>query len=151
MMNYANGYNAWLSTQAPYNNLNNAYMQSVPNTQNAQITPQQQNNTIKVYFVTNKQEANSIIPDPNGTPLFFFNKGSNEIYIKQVNNETGLATFKEYKEVQPTDKPTDEKKDKESVNLYKKDFDALNDKIDDLKSIVENLTVIEVKGNKNAK
>ena len=147
MQNY-NGYGAWLSTQAPFNQGNN-YLQ------NAQNYQTQQNNFVKVYFVTNKQEANSIIPDPNGTPLFFFNKGSNEIYLKQVDTQTGLAIFKEYAEIKPVEKPIKEENLKKDINIYKEDFNALNDKLDTLQetfdSYIRQNSNKEIKGGKNVK
>lgn len=35
--------------------------------------------------VTNEQEANATQVDLSGNPIFFYNKGMNEIYIKQFN------------------------------------------------------------------
>lgn len=101
-------------------------------------TQQTQTQTIKTIPVTNKNEANSIIPDPTGIPILFLNKGANEIYLKQVDQNTGLGIFKEYALKPVEEQQTQKYKD------YDKDFKALSAKLDEIKTVLE-------KGNKNAK
>ena len=62
------------------------------------VPPQQPQIQFKTIPVTNKNEADAFIPDVSGSPLFFFNRGTNEIYMKQLNLQTGLAVFKEFAE-----------------------------------------------------
>lgn len=119
MMNYNNGFN-------PYQSL----------MQQPQQPLQTQGNFYKAIPVTNKSEANSIIPNPTGEPILFINKASNEIYLKQVDINTGVGIFQEY-----ILKPVEEEKPKKSDD---KEYKALSAKLDEIKTILE-------KGVKNAK
>lgn len=92
------------------------------------VPPQQPQIQFKIIPVTNKNEADAFIPDVSGSPLFFFNRGTNEIYMKQLDLQTGLAVFKEFteKSVATPVKPV--------ITI-----EMLNDKIDALKDIVDQL------------
>ena len=116
------------------------------------MTAQQRVMQMESYYktipVTNKEEANATQVDINGFPTFFFNQATNEIYMKKINLQTGLADFYVFKRAEQI-------LPKENTS-YEKDFKALNDKIDNLKSVVESLIIpktenIEPKGVKNAK
>ena len=98
------------------------YNNPVPTVQQPQVQ-------FKTIPVTNRNEADAFIPDVNGSPLFFFNRGSNEIYLKQLDLQTGLAIFKEYVEKQPAVNPTS------TITV-----ETLNEKIDALKDIINQLT-----------
>lgn len=133
MMNY--GYNPYLNMQ-----------QFQQPQQQVQQQPQQV--TYKAIPVTTKNEASSIIPDPSGTPILFINKGADEIYLKQVDTQTGLGVFKEY-----SLKPAQEEKPVETKS-YEKDFKKLNEKLDAMSDIgykLDNLKSTIEKGFKNAK
>lgn len=106
---------------------------------NPMITPQQRLSQLeqqypqfgqqvgfKVLPVTNIEEANASQIDLNGNPVFFYNKGKNEVYIKQFNVQTGLADFYTFTRVENATKT--ESKD---------EFKLINDKLDKLYSILE--------------
>lgn len=49
--------------------------------------------------VSNIQEATSYRVNIDGTPTYFHNMGTGEIYIKKTNRQTGTADFEIYKKV----------------------------------------------------
>jgi len=114
MMNYSNG---------GYN-----YNPYYPQPQ--QMTPQVNSiQTYKIIPISNKNDTNAAIADFNGTPIYFHNQSNNEIYIKQFDVKTGVTTLQEFKRVES---PLSDDKDTNNVNIYKNDFQSLNDKIDSL-------------------
>lgn len=120
---------------------------------NAQQRLMQMEGALKTYVVTNIEEANATQVDINGTPTFFFNSATNEIYMKKVNLQTGRADFCIFQRVE---KPLIKENVPMGINNHEKDFQALNDKLDGLKSVLEKLVVpkvetVEPKGVKNAK
>lgn len=123
MMNYNGGYN-------PYQTLMQQAQQPL------QQPLQTQGNYYKAIPVTNKSEANSVIPSPTGEPILFINKASNEVYLKQIDTNTGIGIFQEY-----ILKPIEEEKPKKTDD---KEYKALSAKLDEIKTILE-------KGVKNAK
>ena len=99
------------------------------------VTPQPpQPQGFKVILVTNIEEANASQVDLQGNPVFFYNKGRNEIYLKQFNINTGLADFYVFAKAEQALKDV---KPVPSTNTYEKDFKALNDKIDGLYAILK--------------
>ena len=83
----------------------------------------------KVVPVANIEEANASQVDLNGNPVFFYNKGKNEIYVKQFNLQTGLADFYTFSKVEAT---------AEAPQIVTKDdVKLINEKIDGLYSILE--------------
>ena len=115
MHNY-NGFN--------YGNYNNPYAPhpNIPQTQ-------QTSANFKLIPVSNKNEVNSFITDFNGTPVYFHNQATNEIYIKQFDMKTGLAKIQEFKHVE-NDLSMGESEN--NINTYEKDFKAINDRLDGL-------------------
>lgn len=107
--------------------------QQYPQLAQPQPQPQQSNNFLMAIPVTNIDEANAFRVDPQGTPTLFYNAGKNEVYLKRTNTQTGLADFLIFGKV---DKPTVEEKQVQSINPHKKEFEALNDKIDGLYSLL---------------
>ena len=89
-------------------------------------TPQPQMQ-YRIVPVTSRNEAEAITPDINGAPTFFFNRGSNEVYLKQMDMQTGLSIFKEFIE-----KPIAEAEAKPLISI-----DTLNAKLDEIKSLME--------------
>ena len=83
--------------------------------------------------VTNVDEANAFRVDPQGTPTLFYNAGKNEVYLKRTNTQTGLADFLTFSKVE---KSPVEEKPVLNTNIYKKDLDIINDKIDGLYSLL---------------
>lgn len=81
--------------------------------QNQQITTQQQalQPASRIIQVASKEEATGTPVDLiNGTPTFFYNKGKNEIYIKQCDISTGTPIFKTFGEIKETEEPQKEEK-----------------------------------------
>lgn len=105
------------------------------------IQPQTQPQ-IKAISVTNKSEANSVIPDTTGIPTLFWNKGADEIYLKQFDITTGLGIFKEYVLKQP--EQTEQHEEVTPQKNYDEDFKILGNKLDEIKAVIE-------KEKKNAK
>lgn len=83
----------------------------------------------KVVPVANIEEANASQVDLNGNPVFFYNKGKNEIYVKQFNLQTGLADFYTFSKVEATEEVPQ--------IVTKEDVKLINEKIDGLYSILE--------------
>lgn len=100
--------------------------------------PMQQMQGYRVIPVSNEQEATATQVDMYGNPVFFYNKGANEIYIKQFNSVTGLADFQRF---QLATMPQNEIKEEKSVIDYTERLNAIESKLDSLLS----------KGGKNAK
>lgn len=98
---------------------------------------------LRVVLVNNIDEANRIPADINGNPQFFYNKNTNEIYVKQFFMSTGITTFDKY--AKAGDDLSGEK-DEKGVKLYEEDFKALNDRIDGLYKMFEKKDAV-----KNAK
>lgn len=106
-------------------------------------------NNLKIIPVTNRQEANSTQVDYSGVPTFFYNQTTGEIYKKQFDIQTGLATFQEYVK---SDKPILNESEPISSNSYKEDINAILSRIDGLEETLKKLIKIEEpKGVKNAK
>lgn len=145
MFNANYGYNL---PQQRLMNYEQQYLQS-------QIPMQQA--AFKMIPVTNEQEANATPVDiMNGTPTFFYNQGTNEIYMKKSlpNGTASFIKFAKRDDVIPNGNPTDNK------NIYEQNFKSLNDKIDGLYSLLATVQeksdqvsdqVINSRGGKNVK
>lgn len=115
----------------PYNLYQNMQPSYYSNALQHQQTAAQNINT--VIPVSNKEEAVATPVDlVNGTPTFFYNKGKNEIYIKQFDVQSGSATIKTYIQIEYDSKPDNENKNNFDINTYKKDMDYLKAAIDGL-------------------
>lgn len=73
--------------------------------------------------VTDIAEANAYRVDLNGTPTFFYNQSTKEIYLKRTNTQTGTADFEIFK-IQETTPQLDK-------------FQILTDKIEGLYALLE--------------
>ena len=140
MMNFSSpfGYNPMLTAQQRL-----AQMEQ-------QFIPQQQSQiNFKAIPVTNREEANATPVDINGTPTFFYNQAKSEVYIKRVNLNTGLAEFLIFGRLE---EPLSEVNVPVNSFSYEKDFQALNEKLDTLHSILTQNAKKEIKIEaKNAK
>jgi hypothetical protein len=103
-------------------------------------------NNLKIIPVTNRQEATSMQVDYSGVPTFFYNQSTGEIYKKQFDVSTGLATFHEFVK---SDKPYLEENEPLNSNSYKEELNAIYGKIDGLEETIRKM--FEPKGVKNAK
>lgn len=125
----------------PYYNQNYPYYQSstftnAMNQNYNQPMQQVQQQGYKMYPVSNIQEAKGAPIDLiNGTPSFFLNLSTGEIYFKQFNSANGTNIFKTYAEIQPTEeKPQAINYDKQ-LNYLCNGIDSLHKMIADLKTI----------------
>lgn len=109
---------------------NNMYRMpySIPNYYTQPVTPQPQVQ-YKMTQVTSRNEADATIPDVSGAPTFFFNRGTNEVYLKQMDLQTGMAMFKEYIEKPVKQAPVETKP--------VVDITILNEKLDAIKALLE--------------
>lgn len=109
---------------------NNMYRMpySMPNYYTQPVTPQPQVQ-YKMTQVTSRNEADATIPDVSGAPTFFFNRGTNEVYLKQMDLQTGMAMFKEYIEKPVEQTPVETKP--------VVDITTLNEKLDAIKALLE--------------
>lgn len=114
MMNYNYGYafNPMINAQQRLNQIESQFVQ-------------QQTQTFNIIPVTSVEEANAYRVDLYGTPTFFYNAGSNEVYLKRT-NQTGLADFIVFKRVEV------------EVETEKEDnFKIINEKLDNLQNLLE--------------
>ena len=114
MMNYNYGYafNPMINAQQRLNQLESQFVQ-------------QQTQSFNIIPVTSVEEANAYRVDLYGTPTFFYNAGSNEVYLKRT-NQTGLADFIVFKRVEV------------EVEVEKEDnFKIINEKLDNLQNLLE--------------
>ena len=97
----------------------------------------------KTLPVMSESEINNITVDFNGSPTYFHNQATNEIYIKQFDIRTGITNMQKYVKAEALN----EIKQSEEVN--KKDFEALNSRLDNLEDILTELK--DLRSNKSAK
>lgn len=87
----------------------------------------QQPTGFNTNFVSDIAEAIATKPDVTGKPLFFYNKASEEIYIKQYDS-TGAAPVKTYKLAIETQE--------NKPNQLEEGFKSLDSKLDDIKKLL---------------
>lgn len=121
--NYGFGYNPMMTPQQRVSQFEQQYPQLA-----------QQTNFVTIP-VSNVDEANAFRVDLNGTPTFFYNAGKNEVYLKRTNTRTGFADFITFGKLEQS---RSDVKPKTDINTYEKDFKALNDKLDNLYSLLAN-------------
>ena len=106
----------------------------------------------KALPVTSEAEMNTYTVDFNGMPTYFHNQATNEIYVKQFDIKTGLTTTQKYIKFEADSKPVTESKEENNIDLYKKDFEALNGRLDGLEKLIRNNHANnDIKGAKNVK
>lgn len=110
--NYGYGFNPMINAQQRLNQLESQFVQ-------------QQTQSFSTIPVTSIEEANAYRVDLYGTPTFFYNAGSNEVYLKRT-NQTGLADFIVFKRTE------------NEVEVEKEDnFKIINEKLDNLQNLLE--------------
>lgn len=100
------------------------------------LQPYRQNG-YRLIPVANEFEMNNITVDFNGTPTYFHNQNSNEIYVKQFDIKTGLTTTQKYIHSDNAGHDLTEVKPESSINLYEEKFNAINERLDGLKEMLE--------------
>jgi len=91
----------------------------------------------KVVPVANEFEMNNITVDFNGTPTYFHNQNSNEIYVKQFDIKTGLTTTQKFIHSDGANGDLTQVKPEESINLYEEKFNAINERLDGLYELLD--------------
>ena len=91
----------------------------------------------KVMPVANEFEMNNVTVDFNGTPTYFHNQNSNEIYVRQFDMKTGMTTTQKYIKSDGLNGGLTEVKAESNINLYEEKFNALNERLDGLKEMLE--------------
>ena len=91
----------------------------------------------KVIPVSNEFEINNITVDFNGAPSYFHNQNLNEIYIKQFDMKTGLTTTQKYVKSDNVGQDLTGINPETRVNTYEEKFNALNERIDSLRELIE--------------
>lgn len=105
--NLMNQYPQYFNSQAMQNAIQSQQQhQQGISTQPPIMQPQNDiRNSAKLFYVGNKEEATATPVDlVYSTPTFFYNRGTNEVYLKQYDATTGNALFKVYieqKQIQP--------------------------------------------------
>lgn len=102
----------------------------------------------KALPIANDAEMNNVTVDFNGTPTYFHNQMTNEIYVKQFDMRTGLINTQKFVKFEAVQKPDEEKKE----DLYKEELNAIYGKINGLEETIKSITKSDdIKGVKNAK
>ena len=99
-----------------------------------QHQPQTNQQGYKLIPVSNRNEVNSFITDFNGTPVYFHNQATNEIYVKQFDIKTGLAKIQEFHHAE-SDLNHVEKEN--SINPYEENFKSINERLDGLYELLK--------------
>lgn len=87
----------------------------------------------RITPVARIEEANTIFPDLQGNPLFFFDQSRNEIYVKQRKVQTGEVETIRYTLAKEQISPV---KMQENTNSYDEQISALKSEIERLNDIV---------------
>lgn len=149
MMNFNNPY---LNPQQQVSNLVNQYPQYFNTSlQQAVATPQPQqtqqittqppimqpqNSGSRILQVSNREEATATPVDLiNGTPTFFYNKGKNEVYLKQFDVPTGTATLKTFIEV-----VSEPESNNEHIHNYEEELKTIREGVERLYGMILPLT-----------
>lgn len=96
--------------------------------------PQVQPQGYRTMLVSNIEEANASQVSTDGQPAFYYNKGKNEIYLKQFDINTGGAIFQRFSLVKM---PVNEGNIENDKNVYFERLDAIESKLDMLASLFE--------------
>ena len=97
----------------------------------------------KAIPIANESDMNNITVDFNGTPTYFHNQMTNEIYVRQFDIRTGLTTTQKFVRFEPSNKPIE---GSENNRDYKEELEAIYGKINGLEEKIN-----DIKGVKNAK
>lgn len=112
----------------------------------------QQNRPVfyKALPIANEAEMNNYTVDFNGTPTYFHNQMSNEIYVRQFDMRTGLTSTQKFVKFEPISTPVEENKE-EKKDVYKEELDAIYGKLNGLEETIRKINRDDIKGVKNAK
>ncbi len=87
----------------------------------------------RISPVARIEEADTIYPDLQGTPLFFFDQSRNEFYVKQRKVQTGEIELLRYALVEA---PTRAVNAQKGINTYDEQLNALKSDIERLNEAV---------------
>ena len=96
----------------------------------------------KALPIANEAEMNNYTVDFNGTPTYFHNQMTNEIYVRQFDIRTGLTTSQKFVRFETSNKPIEESKEENKKDVFKEELDTiygklngLEEKINDIKGV----------------
>ena len=112
-------------------------MQNYPYQNYKQNYIQPFNQGCKVIPIANENELNNITVDYTGLPSYFHNQQTNEIFIKQFDMRTGITNIQKFIKADNAQCDLSKVKDNEGINECKKEINALNERINDLKQLIE--------------
>ena len=87
----------------------------------------------KIIPVARIEEANTIFPDLQGNPLFFYDKERNEFFIKQRNVQTSEVQMLRYTF---TAEPLQPLKTQEAVKNYDEDISLIKSELERIQSVL---------------
>lgn len=87
----------------------------------------------RVQPVARIEEANTIFPDLQGNPLFFFDQSRNEFYVKQRNVQTAEVQMFKYTLAK---EPLSVAKTQESINSYDEQISEIKSELERLASVI---------------
>lgn len=101
--------------------------------------PQQQFRAIgyRIIPIANEFEMNNVTVDFNGTPTYFHNQNTNEIYTKQFDIKTGLTTTQKFIHSDNAGADISKENTQIDMNSYDEKLTALNERLDTLYDLVE--------------
>lgn len=100
--------------------------------------PQQMRSTgYRVIPIANEFEMNSITVDFNGTPTYFHNQNTNEIYAKQFDIKTGMTTMQKFTHSDNAQAPNSNENTTPDIDLYNEKINKLNERLDTLYEMFE--------------
>ena len=91
----------------------------------------------RVIPIANEFEMNSITVEFNGTPTYFHNQNTNEIYAKQFDIKTGLTTTQRFIRADNAQAPNSKDNTQPDTDLYTEKIDKLNERLDTLYEMFE--------------
>lgn len=118
--------------------------------QNFMQQPQQYGNYRPVFYkalpIANEAEMNNYTVDFNGTPTYFHNQMTNEIYVKQFDMRTGLTSTQKFVKFEPISTPVEESKEENKKDVFKEELDAIYGKLNGLEETIRKINRDDIKG-----
>lgn len=102
--------------------------------------PQQQFRTVgyRIIPIANEFEMNNVTVEFNGTPTYFHNQNTNEIYTKQFDIKTGLTTTQKFIHSDNAGSDLSKENAPVDVNIYDEKINAINERLDSIVELIEN-------------
>lgn len=105
--------------------------------QNYLPQPQFRSIGYRIIPIANEFEMNNVTVDFNGTPTYFHNQNTNEIYTKQFDIKTGLTTTQKFIHSDNAGQDLKEENPSIDINTYDEKINAINERLDGLAELIE--------------